>query len=143
MLRDAQFHSPEEYHSRDRAKRSTACNSWRIHRMRLVARPKPIAIDGAGADGGAKPAAVVSFHNLFCPRNEAKIAPADWPTKVNSYRRAFLEIIGDMHQYTEAYNKIYGGVLSPFVKFSRTKNIKFVYIPIFGGKKKKQENMED
>ena len=30
---------------------------------------------------------------------------------------------------------IHGGVLSLFVKFSRTKNIKFVNIPIFGRKK--------
>ena len=36
---------------------------------------------------------------------------------------------------------IYGGVLSLFVQFSRTKNIMFVNIPIFGGKK--QENRED
>ena len=39
------------------------------------------------------------------------------------------------------YVSTYGGVLSLFVKFSRTKNIKFVNIPIFG--KKNQENMED
>ena len=36
---------------------------------------------------------------------------------------------------------MYGGVLSLFVKFSRTKNIKLVNIPIF--RKKKPENMED
>ena len=35
---------------------------------------------------------------------------------------------------------MYGGVLSLFVKFSRTKNIYFVNIPIFG--KKQQENKE-
>ena len=32
---------------------------------------------------------------------------------------------------------IYGGVLSLFVKFSRTKNIKFVNIPTFGKKNRK------
>ena len=32
---------------------------------------------------------------------------------------------------------IYGGVLSLFVKFSITKNIKFVKIPIFGMKNRK------
>ena len=32
------------------------------------------------------------------------------------------------------YVSIYGGVLSLFVKFSRSKNIKFVTIPIFGKK---------
>ena len=39
------------------------------------------------------------------------------------------------------YISIYGGVLSLLVKFSRSKNIKFVNFPIF--EKKKQKNMED
>ena len=41
-----------------------------------------------------------------------------------------------MYQYTEVII-IYGGVLSLFVEFSRTKNIKFVNIPIFGKKNRK------
>ena len=53
-----------------------------------------------------------------------------------NYNFQSLEISGDMNF------DIYGGVLSLFVIFSRTKNIKFVNIPIFG-KQKKQENMED
>ena len=39
------------------------------------------------------------------------------------------------------YVSIYGGVLSLFVKFSKSKNIKFVNIPIFG--KKPQENKKN
>ena len=37
---------------------------------------------------------------------------------------------------------IYGRVLSLFVKFSRSKNIKFVYIPIFGKKNRKIRKIE-
>ena len=47
-----------------------------------------------------------------------------------------LKIIGDMYQNTEVFCHYW-----IFVKFSRTKNIKFVNIPIFG--KKIQKNMED
>ena len=44
----------------------------------------------------------------------------------------FLELFGNNRRY---YVSIYGGVLSLFVKFFRTKIIKFVKNPIFIGKK--------
>ena len=61
--------------------------------------------------------------------------------KAHSYRRAFFPKFPKFgNNWT--YVSIYGGVLSLFVKFSKSKNIKFVTIPIFG-KKKNQENTED
>ena len=47
----------------------------------------------------------------------------------------FLELFGNNRRY---YVSIYGGVLSLFVKFFRTKNIKFVNIPIFIWKKNRK-----
>ena len=61
--------------------------------------------------------------------------------KAHSYRRAFFQIFPKFGNNGK-YVSIYGGVLSLFVRFSkRSRNIKFVNIPIFG--KKKQENRED
>ena len=46
-------------------------------------------------------------------------------------------MFGNMWRYVS----IYGGLLSLFVKFSRSIKIKVIKLHIFG--KKKQENMED
>ena len=61
-------------------------------------------------------------------------------TKAHSYRRAFFPKIPKFGNNWR-YVSIYGGILSLFVKFCRSKNLKFVTIPIL--KKRKQENMED
>ena len=56
--------------------------------------------------------------------------------KVHSYRRAFFPKFPKFGN-SRSGASIYGGVLSLFVKFSRTKNIELVNIPIFGKKSRK------
>ena len=53
--------------------------------------------------------------------------------KAHSYRRAFFPNFPQFGNNWR-YLSIYGGVLSLFVKISRSKNFKFVNIPIFGKK---------
>ena len=53
--------------------------------------------------------------------------------KAHSYRRAFFPNFSKFGNNWR-YVSMYGGVLSLFVKFSGSKNIKFVNIPIFGKK---------
>ena len=71
------------------------------------------------------------------PRSLSKDTWYQLVPKAHSYRRAFFPNFpkfGNNWRWVSTY----GGVLSLFVKFSRSKNIKFVNIPIFGKKKNRK-----
>ena len=83
--------------------------------------------------------------NILLPESPELGATVKGRRVIHSYRRAFFQSFpmfgnNDKNYPNWRYVSIYGDVLSLLVNFSRTKNIKFGNIPIFG---KKQENMED
>ena len=76
------------------------------------------------------------YLNRFEEINKKVRQPWARQNKVHSYRRAFFPKFPKFgnNRRIFRYVSIHGGVLSLFVKFSRTKNTKFVNIPIFGKK---------